>query len=146
MGGPGSGRPAETYAERLARLSNPDAPRRGRKLGGHNTPEGCAAIRAGMLAACEIKRHRPGVCDECKRPPDGRDSLEWFQRRWLCCSCLADEMEPLRNEDFVYTGTSCLGDAGECHAMESGHGHGPTGDAALSTATTRAAREKRRSA
>jgi len=124
---------------------------RGRRPGGHNSAEGCAAIRVGMLAAHEIKRHRPGVCDECKRPPDGRDSLEWFQRRWLCGSCLADEMEPLRIEDFVYSGTSCLGAAICESGMESGHGHGPTGDArphgglaeALSTDATRAARRRR---
>lgn len=143
MGGPGSGRPAETYAERLARLSNPDAPRRGRRPGGHNSAESCAAIRVGMLAACEIKRHRPGVCDECKRPPDGRDSLEWFQKRWLCGSCLADEMEPLRIEDFVFTGTTNLGAAISDHGLGSGHSHGPDGDRAISTDATRAARKRR---
>lgn len=111
MGGPGSGRHNGQH---------------GRNAGTGNSAEHTEAMRAGMLAAHAIKASRPDVCEACGSKP----ATDWFQRRWLCGSCLLDKMEPLRIEDFIRTGTSNLGDACECHGMLSDHARGPEGDRA----------------
>ena len=126
MGGPGSGRHAGP---------------RGRLAGVGNTRTHTEALRAGMLAMYALRASAPETCEECGRG----GSLVLFRQRWLCeGSCLNDAMEPLRIEDFVYTGGSNLGDAAEYHGMQSDHGHGPTGDQAISTPATRAAATRRR--
>ena len=139
MGGVGSGRRAGS--SRFPGLA------RGRLAGVCNTPEHTEAMRAGMLAVYAMKASAPDRCEECDREPDrgmpGGAALERFQGRWLCGMCLSDEMEPLRIEDFVWTGTSCLGAACD-EASISGHAFGPFGDQALSTEKTRAAAARRR--
>jgi hypothetical protein len=108
MGGPGSGR--RPGSSRFPGMH------RGRIAGVPNSPEHTEAMRAGMLAALEIKANRPDNCDECGRV----DSLERFRSRWLCGSCLSGPMVPLRIENFALSGTSNLGSACEHRRREIG--------------------------
>jgi len=138
MGGPGSGRPAGCHSSTRGRT---------------NSETTIAAMRVGMLAAHMIKRDRPDACQRCGLPPKPGEPLEWYgeadehgerHRLWLCSSCLAGPMIPLDLADFARSGVSNLGAAAEHHGMQSDHGHGPTGDQAISTPATRAAAERRR--
>lgn len=115
MGGVGSG--------------NHNGPR-GRRRGSHVSTSQLEAMRVGMIAARLIKSKRPRVCDECGSKAAIGESLELFQRRWLCGSCLAGDMLPLRIEDFTLSGVSNLGCACDSHGMMSDHLRGPDGDAA----------------
>ncbi len=131
----------ESYAARVVRIAAERAgartgtrteartETRGRKPGSVNTPAHVEAQRVGMIAAHAVKSSRPGYCDECGREACGRDAIDLFRGRWLCNSCLTDEMEPLRIEDFAWSGTSNLGAAIDDEGMVKDHCHGPTGDA-----------------
>jgi len=50
----------------------------------------------------------PGHCEKCGSESAKRD-MDFFQKKWLCSSCLIGDEEPTTVEDHVYTGTSNLG-------------------------------------